>query len=168
VAGHSGELPFPQWVPHRRTPRGDSEGKRHPAHRGVVSTRWILVLRGHHPEQAPTWCELERDGTVLQFLTGQTPWLDAPGDGTLAAYIYARAAGELLELGDSDASDRELRQLARLADALQQRYPRWLVATLRGMRAHLDGRLDDYETYIREGIAVGQGWNEDTAWARTR
>jgi hypothetical protein len=30
------------------------------------------VLRAHHPERDPTWCELERDGTVLQFLSGGT------------------------------------------------------------------------------------------------
>jgi uncharacterized glyoxalase superfamily protein PhnB len=37
-----------------------------------------FVIRAHHPEEAPTWCELERDGTVLQFLSGETPWIDAP------------------------------------------------------------------------------------------
>lgn len=37
-----------------------------------------FVLRAHHPAEAPTWCELERHGTVLQFLSGETPWIGAP------------------------------------------------------------------------------------------
>ena len=37
-----------------------------------------VVLRAHHPEEAPTWCELERDGTVLQLLSGETPLIGAP------------------------------------------------------------------------------------------
>jgi uncharacterized glyoxalase superfamily protein PhnB len=52
--------------------------KRHPSHRGTGIGASDFVLRGHHPEEAPTWCELARDGTVLQFLSGETPWSDAP------------------------------------------------------------------------------------------
>lgn len=37
-----------------------------------------LMVRGRRPESAPTWCELERNGTVLQFLAGETPWHGAP------------------------------------------------------------------------------------------
>jgi tetratricopeptide (TPR) repeat protein len=85
------------------------------------------------------------------------------GDGALAAYAHARSVSELLEVGDIDASRRELRALERLAEALQQRYPRWLVATFRAARAHLDARLEDCEAHAREGLTVGQGWNEDIA-----
>lgn len=36
-------------------------------------------LRGAFPASGePTWCELERDGVVLQFLGGETPWEGAP------------------------------------------------------------------------------------------
>jgi hypothetical protein len=45
---------------------------------GIVRALPECVVRAHHPEEAPTWCELERDGTVLQFLSGETPWIDAP------------------------------------------------------------------------------------------
>lgn len=36
-------------------------------------------IRGVHPESgAPTWCEVARDGVVLQFLAGETPWEETP------------------------------------------------------------------------------------------
>lgn len=52
-------------------------------------------LRGVHPETGdPTWCELSRDGVVLQFLGGETPWPDPPGfTGTL--YFYPRSVEAL-------------------------------------------------------------------------
>jgi hypothetical protein len=84
-------------------------------------------------------------------------------DGVLGAYAHGRAVTELLEIGDTAASERRLLQLERLADALQQRYPRWLVTTLRAARAFLDGRLEDCEAYARDGMSLGQGFNEDTA-----
>jgi uncharacterized glyoxalase superfamily protein PhnB len=35
-------------------------------------------IRGSNPEVMPTWCEVARDGTVLQFLSGDTPWEGGP------------------------------------------------------------------------------------------
>ena len=36
-------------------------------------------LRGRLPESgSPTWCELGRDDTTLQFLAGATPWNGPP------------------------------------------------------------------------------------------
>lgn len=35
-------------------------------------------VRGSFPEETPTWCEVARDGTVLQFLAGETPWEGGP------------------------------------------------------------------------------------------
>ncbi len=54
-------------------------------------------LRGVFPEEGkPTWCELSRDGVVLQFLGGETPWPDAPGfTGTL--YFYPPSVDALYE-----------------------------------------------------------------------
>jgi hypothetical protein len=45
-------------------------------------------LRRVYPETGqPTWCELARDGVVLQFLAGQTPW---PGPPSFTGTIYFR------------------------------------------------------------------------------
>jgi hypothetical protein len=49
-------------------------------------TRIGFELRGRHSEtETPTWCELARDGVVLQFLAGDTPW---PGPPTFTGTIY--------------------------------------------------------------------------------
>jgi hypothetical protein len=42
-------------------------------------------VRGWQPEVKPTWCEVARDGTVLQFLAGETPWEGGP---TLTGCLY--------------------------------------------------------------------------------
>jgi hypothetical protein len=45
-------------------------------------------VRGVFPESGePTWCEVARDGVVLQFLGGETPW---PGPPTFTGTIYVR------------------------------------------------------------------------------
>ncbi len=35
-------------------------------------------VRGSPPEEMPTWCEVAREGTLLQFLAGDTPWDGGP------------------------------------------------------------------------------------------
>jgi tetratricopeptide (TPR) repeat protein len=84
-------------------------------------------------------------------------------DGVLGAYAHGRGVNELLEVADLEASRRWFLQLERLADDLQQHYPRWLVATLRAARAFLDARLEDCEAHAGDGLAVGLGFNEDAA-----
>ena len=42
-------------------------------------------VRGRFPEHEPTWCEVARDGLILQFLSGETPW---PGPPTFTGTIY--------------------------------------------------------------------------------
>ncbi|HEX4941836.1 MAG TPA: VOC family protein [Actinomycetota bacterium] len=65
-------------------------------------------LRGVHPETGePTWCELARDGVVLQFLGGQTPWPDPPGfTGTLYFFLEAwRLSRRRSRTGSSQPGD---------------------------------------------------------------
>ena len=52
-------------------------------------------VRGFFPETGePTWCELSRDGVILQFLGGETPWPDPPAfTGTL--YFYPESVEAL-------------------------------------------------------------------------
>ncbi len=54
-------------------------------------------VRGFFPETGePTWCELSRDGVILQFLGGETPWPDPPAfTGTL--YFYPESVDALYE-----------------------------------------------------------------------
>lgn len=54
-------------------------------------------LRGAFPDtREPTWCELSRDGVVLQFLGGETPWPGSPSfTGTI--YFYPESVEALYE-----------------------------------------------------------------------
>lgn len=60
-------------------------------------TRIGFELRGRFPETGdPTWCEVARDGIVLQFLGGETPWPDRPTmTGTI--YVYPDSVLALYE-----------------------------------------------------------------------
>jgi len=61
------------------------------AHDVAATIEWYrrvgFVLLGVFPEEGePTWCELARDGVILQFLGGdETPW---PGPPALTGTIY--------------------------------------------------------------------------------
>jgi hypothetical protein len=44
-----------------------------------------FTLTGRHPESEPTWVELARDGLVVQFVTGDTPW---PGPPAFTGCLY--------------------------------------------------------------------------------
>jgi hypothetical protein len=45
-------------------------------------------IRGVFPESGePTWCEVSRDGVVIQFLGGETPWPEPP---TFTGTLYFR------------------------------------------------------------------------------
>jgi hypothetical protein len=44
-------------------------------------------VRASFPESEPTWVELARDGLVIQFLSGDTPW-SAPPSLTGCLYVH--------------------------------------------------------------------------------
>jgi catechol 2,3-dioxygenase-like lactoylglutathione lyase family enzyme len=60
-------------------------------------TRMGFRLLVRVPETGdPTWCEVARDGVILQFLGGETPWPDPPTfTGTL--YIYPESVSAVYE-----------------------------------------------------------------------
>ena len=68
-------------------------------------------LRGCFPESNPTWCEVGRDGTVLQFLAGATPW-----DGTPAftGCLYVHTP-------DVDAVYAEIRERVACEHGVEER-----------------------------------------------
>lgn len=50
--------------------------------------RMGFEIRGFFPESGqPTWCEVARDGVILQFLDGDTPW---PGPPSFTGTLYFR------------------------------------------------------------------------------
>jgi Glyoxalase/Bleomycin resistance protein/Dioxygenase superfamily len=54
-------------------------------------------VRGIFPDTGePTWCEVSRDGVILQFLGGETPWPGPPNfTGTL--YFYPESVGAVYD-----------------------------------------------------------------------
>jgi hypothetical protein len=53
-------------------------------------------VRGVFPDDEPTWCEVSRDGVVLQFLGGETPW-PAPPAFTGTLYFHSEGVDAFFE-----------------------------------------------------------------------
>jgi hypothetical protein len=55
----------------------------------TATMEWYQLIgfevRASFPESEPTWVELARDGLVVQFLCGDTPW---PAPPTLTGCLY--------------------------------------------------------------------------------
>jgi len=52
-------------------------------------------VRGRFPDTDPTWCEVARDDLALQFISGETPWPQAPG---CTGCFYVRPATSVTEV----------------------------------------------------------------------
>ena len=61
-----------------------------------------------------------------------------------------------LELGDIAGVDTEIEAFARKAEDLRQPLYLWYVPLWRGMRAMMQGRLDDAERYLDHALAIGK------------
>src|SRR5262249_40504061 len=72
------------------------------------------------------------------------------GDWDLALEISYSRIGDLLELGDIDAVDREMRNYSRISAQLGGRAIR--VEELRAMRVLLEGRYNEAEEYIQRAF----------------
>lgn len=76
-------------------------------------------VRDVHPESGPpTWCEVGRDGVVIQFLTGETPWDGTPRfTGTLYFHppsveaVYDQIKGDIEPAWGPEIRDWGTREL---------------------------------------------------------
>jgi uncharacterized glyoxalase superfamily protein PhnB len=68
-------------------------------------------IRGYVPESDPTWCEVGRDGTILQFLAGTTPWEGTPA---FTGCLYVHTA-------DVDGVYEELRERVTCEYGVEER-----------------------------------------------
>lgn len=64
--------------------------------------------------------------------------------------------GVLLALGEVTAADRELAAMEQLARELRQPLELWFVTWFRASRALADGRYEDAERLMQEGLTLGQ------------
>ncbi len=80
---------------------------------------------------------------------------EACGDREAVVRGHAYRLWSYLELGDIPAVDRELELYARLADELRMPEHTWHTFALRGMRALLDGDIEEAERLAQEARRAG-------------
>jgi DNA-binding CsgD family transcriptional regulator len=78
------------------------------------------------------------------------------GDRELALQGHAACAADLLALGDGAAVDEAIAAYVRLAGELGQPLHAYVIASLRAMRALLDGRFGDAERLSHQALIIGQ------------
>jgi class 3 adenylate cyclase len=80
---------------------------------------------------------------------------EGSGDREAVVRGHAYRLWSLLELGDVPEVDRELEIYARLADELRMQEHTWHTFAMRGMRALLDGDIDEAERLAQEARHAG-------------
>jgi hypothetical protein len=70
-----------------------------------------FAVRGHDEQPARSWAEVQRDGLVVQFLSGHTPWRESP---QLSGCLY-------VHVPDVDRALTELRPPVRAPHGVEQR-----------------------------------------------
>jgi tetratricopeptide (TPR) repeat protein len=77
------------------------------------------------------------------------------GDEEMAFLARHARLHDFLELGDVEGVDAELEAMAQIADRIRQPFYQWHIASMRAMRALLDGRLDEAERLARSTLDAG-------------
>ena len=80
----------------------------------------------------------------------------ASGDTESVLRAHAYRVQNRLELGEIEAVDRELEAYAAIADELRMPHHTWHTHALRGMRALLDGRIDEAERLAERARREGE------------
>jgi len=80
-----------------------------------------FMVRGRGDDPGTSWCEVARDGTVIQFIAGETPW---PGEPCFSGCLY-------VHVDDIDRALSELRNPAVAEWGIEEREwgPREVVLT---------------------------------------
>jgi tetratricopeptide (TPR) repeat protein/energy-coupling factor transporter ATP-binding protein EcfA2 len=110
----------------------------------------LVALHGRH------WAVLAPDRSALR-LANATEMLDVAavvGDEEMAFLAHHARLHCLLELCDVVGVDEELQAMTVIADRLGQPFFRWHVASLRAVRAILDGRLAEAERLARGTLEI--------------
>jgi tetratricopeptide (TPR) repeat protein len=88
---------------------------------------------------------------------------DEIGERRLRALAHGCKLQLLLELGDTDAVQRELEALQRLTRSGEVRYLTWLLTIIETGLAYLEGRLEDCETLANHALAHRLEGSDETA-----
>jgi DNA-binding SARP family transcriptional activator len=88
---------------------------------------------------------------------------DGIGEHRLRALAHGCKLQQLLELGDTDAVERELEALQRLTRSRKVRHLTWMLTMIQVGLAYLEGRLEDCEAIANHTLAHGLGESDETA-----
>jgi tetratricopeptide (TPR) repeat protein len=123
-----------------------------PAARAHALAAWCDMLGG--PEHTETRLDAGAEITRL----GQEA-----GDDELGLIGHRFRVVAFLEQGDIAGADREIRAFERVADRYRLPIVRWYVPLWRGMRALLQGDLDEAEAHTHEAEVIGQQAGSENA-----
>jgi eukaryotic-like serine/threonine-protein kinase len=116
----------------------------------------LVALHGRH------WATLSPDHIEVR-LTNAAEMLHVAatvGDEEMAFLACHARLHDFLELCDVGGVDAELEAMAQIADRIRQPFYQWHIASMRAMRATLDGRLDEAERLGRSTLDAGLRPNE--------
>jgi tetratricopeptide (TPR) repeat protein len=111
----------------------------------------LVALHGRH------WATLSPDHIDLR-LANAAEMLDvaaAVGDEEMAFLARHVRLHGFLELCDVGGVDTELEAMAQIADHIRQPFYQWHIASMRAMRAVLDGRLEEAERLAPRTLDAG-------------
>jgi eukaryotic-like serine/threonine-protein kinase len=111
----------------------------------------LVALHGRH------WATLSPDHVDVR-LANAAEMLDIAAtvnDEEMAFLARQARLHALLELCDVGGVDAELEAMAQIADRIRQPFYQWHIASMRAMRALLDGRLDEAERLARRTLDAG-------------
>lgn len=121
----------------------------------LAARHWALLGPDHVAARRALGDEL----LALADATGERAWAFTARDFRFATCLC---------VGDIEAADRELDALRTLADELRQPLEHWFVTWFRASRAIADGRFEEGEACIREGLAIGERAQHPAAMASFR
>lgn len=92
----------------------------------------------------------------LAIADRQIPLAEAAGPVEVARFGHLFRLIDALELGDIRSVDAEMQHFVRLLDVDPDPFHHWQLVSTRCMRAVLEGRFDDAERLLAEGLELGQ------------
>jgi hypothetical protein len=110
----------------------------------------LVLAMHHHVSQGP-----DSVHECLSSALELARLAEASGDRQLELEAREWALDHMLELGLTDAAQRELRALQAVAEQLDDRFSKWLLTTALARDAQLKGRLDEFEALAHQGLQLG-------------
>jgi class 3 adenylate cyclase len=100
----------------------------------------------------------------VQAATEAIALAERAGDRPVATQARSMLAGSLLELGDVEGAEREIRLMGRSTDELGFSYYRWAITLTEAALLLLRGRFEEGAVAAAKSLAIGQAAQNDSAF----